>query len=244
MPAVSIVIPTYNERAGIGDLLERICGIFKDARIDGEVLIVDDNSPDGTADVVEDLGTRLPVRVLRRPGKLGLSSAVIDGFAQCGSEILGCMDADLSHDPAIIPALVEAVRSGRADLAVGSRYVAGGGIRDWPLKRRIISKVAVIMGSCLTPVKDITSGYFFLRRSVIEGVHLNPIGFKIGLEIVIKGKYRSVTEVPYVFTDRAAGNSKFNAKEVRNYLVQLLDLIGYRIKHGRPGAYVPPQPQS
>jgi dolichol-phosphate mannosyltransferase len=130
------------------------------------------------------------------------------------------MDADLSHPPELVPALLSAIEDG-ADLAVGSRYVAGGGVEDWPMKRQIVSRVACLMGSVLVPVSDATSGFFALRRSVIDGVTLNPIGFKIGFEVIARGRYRSVVEVPYTFRDRELGASKFGRREVGQYVVQL-----------------------
>lgn len=227
---VSIVIPCYNEKEGIGSLLEAIFEAFESNGIDGEVVIVDDNSPDGTGEEAERLKSKYNLQVLHREGKLGLSSAVIDGFKIAKGDILGVMDADFSHDPKTIPNLVNAIVKDGAELAIGSRYVPGGGIENWPLKRRIISKGAIILGSVFTSVKDITSGFFFLKKEVIEGVALNPIGFKIGLEVIMKGKYNKIVEIPYVFTDRKSGSSKMNMKEVFNYLIQLSDLWKYRRK--------------
>lgn len=225
---VSIVIPTYNESAGIAVLVEKIMERLTRAGIDGEVVIVDDNSPDGTGDVAEQLKERFPVQVVHRAGKLGLSSAVIDGWKVARGDILGVMDADLSHDPVIVPDLVQAIRDDGCELTVGSRYIPGGSIKNWPLVRLILSKGAVLMARPLTPIRDITSGFFFLKRSVIEGVHLNPIGFKIGLEVFVKGRYKKFREVPYTFVNRAQGESKLSFKEIRNYLVQLVDLVWYR----------------
>lgn len=228
MTFVSIVIPTYNESDGITVLVEKIMGHLGAAGIDGEVVIVDDNSPDGTGDVAEKLKERFPVQVVHRSGKLGLSSAVIDGWKVARGDIWGVMDADLSHDPAILPDLVRAIRDDGCELAVGSRYIPGGDIKNWPLIRLILSKGAVFMARPLTPIQDITSGFFFLKREVVEGVRLNPIGFKIGLEVFVKGRYKKFREVPYTFVNRAAGQSKLNWKEIRNYLVQLVDLVWYR----------------
>jgi len=220
----SIVIPTYNESAGIEKLVRRLTELFQGAGLDGEIIVVDDNSPDGTGAIVERLEREgLPVRCLHRPGKMGLSSGVIDGwkFARPDSEILGAMDADFSHDETIVPKMVEAIASGQYDLAIGSRYVPGGGISNWPWRRKITSLVACWLARPLTSVKDITSGFFMVRRSALDGVELDPIGFKIGLEVVIKAKYKRFIEIPYVFTDRVAGESKLSSKEILNYLKQL-----------------------
>ncbi len=226
----SIVIPTYNEAGGIERLIRELDDLFKQNALDGEIIVVDDNSPDGTGAIVDRLATQFPVRCLHRPGKLGLSSGVIDGWrvARPESEALGAMDADFSHDIAILPKLVHALEDGYG-LAVGSRYVRGGGITNWPWKRIVTSKVACALAQPLTRIKDITSGYFLVRRSAIEDVELDPIGFKIGLEVIAKGHYGKALEVPYVFTDRVVGESKLNNKEIVNYLKQLRKLYAGRI---------------
>ncbi len=226
----SIVVPTYKEAGGIERLIVMLDEVFKQNKLDGEIVVVDDNSPDGTGAIVDRLAAAgFPVRCLHRPGKLGLSSGVIDGwkFARPESEALGAMDADFSHDANIIPKMVDALANGY-DLAIGSRYVRGGGIEDWPLQRKITSLVAIALAKPLTPLRDITSGYFLVRRSAVEGIDLDPIGFKIGLEVIAKARYRKALEVPYVFTDRVAGTSKLNQNEIFNYLRQLL-----RIYRGR-----------
>jgi dolichol-phosphate mannosyltransferase len=219
----SIVIPTYNEAAGIEKLLRALGAAFAANGLDGEIIVVDDNSPDGTGDVVERLARELPVRCLHRAGKLGLSSAVIDGWAIARSEstVLGAMDADFSHDVNALPKMAQALESGAYGLAIGSRYVPGGGIANWPKRRIIASRVACWLARPLTNVKDVTSGFFLVRRDALDGVVLDPIGFKIGLEVIAKAHYGKAIEVPYVFTDRVAGESKLNEREIFNYLKQL-----------------------
>lgn len=161
---------------------------------------------------------------------------MIDGWkmARSDSEALGAMDADFSHDARIIPQMVQALQSGDYGLAIGSRYVPGGGITNWPLKRKITSLVAIWLARPLTPVKDITSGFLLVKRSSLEGVDLDPIGFKIGLEVIAKGHYGKAIEVPYVFTDRIVGSSKLNQREIFNYLKQLRKLYGARFLGIRP----------
>src|SRR5580704_12274387 len=227
----SIVVPTYNEAGGIETLLRALDVIFQANALDGEIIVVDDNSPDGTGAIVDRLAKSLPVRCLHRPGKLGLSSGVIDGWkvARKESVALGAMDADFSHDIHALPKMVEALASGRYGLAVGSRYVAGGGIENWPKRRIVTSRVACWLARPLTGVKDVTSGYFLVRREALDGVTLDPIGFKIGLEVIVKGKYGNVLEVPYVFKDRVVGESKLNQKEIWNYLKQLRKLYSARL---------------
>ena len=215
---LSIVVPTYNEAGSIPLLAEGLHAALGGR--EWELIVVDDGSPDGTADIAAALAPRIPVRVVRRAGKAGLASAVVAGFDAARGDVLLVMDADLSHPPEVAPALADAIANG-ADLAVGSRYVTGGGVMDWPLKRRAVSRVACLMGNVLVPVRDATSGFFALRRSVIDGVRLNPIGFKIGFEVIARGHYRTVVEVPYTFRDRELGSSKFGRREIVQYVVQL-----------------------
>jgi dolichol-phosphate mannosyltransferase len=185
-----------------------------------ELIIVDDGSPDGTADLAESYADKHPVVVVRRPGKAGLASAVLAGFAKARGDVLVVMDADLSHPPEAVPRLVSAIEEG-ADLAVGSRYVTGGGTEDWPLKRRVVSRAACLIGNVLVPIRDCTSGFFAIRKSALDGVKLNPIGFKIGFEVMARGRYKKAVEIPYVFRDRELGKSKFGRREIGQYLVQL-----------------------
>jgi dolichol-phosphate mannosyltransferase len=229
----TIVIPTYNEAGGIEKLLRTLDETFRTYGLDGEVVVVDDNSPDGTGAIVDRLSKELPVRCLHRPGKMGLSSGVIDGWkmARAESVALGAMDADFSHDVRALPKMVEAVESGKYGLAVGSRYVPGGGIANWPKRRIVTSRVACWLARPLTGVKDVTSGYFLVRRDALDGITLDPIGFKIGLEVIVKGKYGKAVEVPYTFTDRIVGESKLNQSEIFNYLKQLRKLYLGRLLH-------------
>lgn len=225
---LSIIIPTYNEKEVITDLITGLFSVLNQAQISGELIIVDDNSPDGTADIATELGKSHNIKVVRRAGKLGLSSAVIEGFKSASGDILLVMDADLSHDPAIIPLMYKALAEEGYELAIGSRYVAGGGVKDWPLIRQIISRGACLLGSPVTPIKDVTSGYFAFKRTIIDGVALNPIGYKIGLEIFVKAHYRKYKEIPYIFTDRRAGKSKLTQKVMLHYLAHLKDLFAYK----------------
>jgi dolichol-phosphate mannosyltransferase len=231
----SIVVPTYNEAGGIERLLRGLNEVFTKNALDGEVVVVDDNSPDGTGAIVDALSSELPVRCLHRPGKLGLSSGVIDGwaFARPQSVALGAMDADFSHDINILPQMVAALRDQGYGLAIGSRYVEGGGISNWPKRRIVTSRVACALARPLTPIKDITSGYLLVKREALDGVKLDPIGFKIGLEVVAKAHYGKAIEIPYVFTDRVVGQSKLNQREILNYLKQLGNLYAARLIPGR-----------
>jgi len=231
----SIVVPTYNEAGGIEELIKLVSGIFQANQLDGELIVVDDNSPDGTGAIVDALEASYPVRCLHRPGKMGLSSGVIDGwkFARPDSVALGAMDADFSHDATKIPQMVQALASGTYGLAIGSRYVKGGGIENWPKRRIFTSLVACRLAYLLTPIQDITSGFFLVKRDALTDVKLDPIGFKIGLEVAAKAKYGKALEVPYVFKDRVYGESKLNGKEITNYLKQLRRLYAAKFL-GKP----------
>jgi dolichol-phosphate mannosyltransferase len=225
---LSIVVPTYNERTRLGELVAAVFEVFAAHGIDGELVIVDDGSPDGTGALADELATRHPIQVVHRSGKLGLGTAVIDGFAVARGDILGVMDADLSHPAEALPRLLAALERGPADMAIASRYVPGGGVRHWPLHRQLMSRLACVLARPITPARDATSGYFLVRRPAIEGVRIAAGGFKICLELLVRGRVGSVVEVPYTFTDRAAGESKMSWREATGYLWQLRDLMRFR----------------
>jgi dolichol-phosphate mannosyltransferase len=240
---LSIVVPTYNERTRLGELVEAVFQVFAAHAIDGEVVIVDDGSPDGTGALADDLATRHRIRVVHRPGKLGLGTAVIDGFAAAGGEILGVMDADLSHPPEALPRLLAALDGAGpdgegADMAIASRYVPGGAVRNWPFIRRAMSRLACVLARPITPARDATSGYFLVRRPAVDGVKIAAGGFKICLELLVRGRVASVVEVPYTFSDRAAGESKMSWREATGYLWQLRDLLRARRSRSTPQRYL------
>lgn len=226
---ISIVIPTYNESENLPILIEKITAALDSSNIESRIIVVDDDSPDGTWKTALELkNTYENLEVLRRQDKRGLSSAVLDGFAMSDSPILGVMDADLSHPPEKIPELVEPIIRGDADITIGSRYIDEGGIEKWPLTRRIYSKVATLLVLGLTNVKDPMSGFFFLHRNVIENKQLNPLGFKIGLEVLVRGEHENVIEVPILFGDRVHGESKLGGGVVLDYLLHLSNLYIYK----------------
>lgn len=227
---ITLVIPTYNESQNIPVLLEKVFNVYRDMGIDGGVIVVDDNSPDGTWKVVEDLKEKYTrLGLLRRFNQRGLSSAVMLGFTTSKSDILGVMDADLSHPAEKIPELVRPLIKGEADIVIGSRYIEKGEISNWTLQRKIFSKLATLAVRGLTPVKDPMSGFFFLKREVINNVELSPKGFKIGLELLVKGKYHNVLEVPILFQDRVHGETKLSTKVIIDYLYQVLRLYLYKV---------------
>jgi len=223
-PALSIVVPTYNERDRLEDLVTAIFQAYAAEHVDGELIVVDDNSPDGTGALADDLAKRHRIRVLHRSGKLGLGTAVIAGFEVAGAPIVGVIDADLSHPPQLLPRMLAVMQQLKADVVIGSRYIRGGGTRNWPFGRLLLSRLACVIARPLTPVRDATSGFFLIRRDLARGVRISAGGFKICLELLMRGRPAVVAEVPYVFEGRTAGESKMNLKEAFGYLEQLRDL--------------------
>jgi dolichol-phosphate mannosyltransferase len=230
--ALSIVVPTYNERERLPDLVHAIFQAYSAAGIDGELVIVDDNSPDGTGRFADDLARQYRITVLHRAGKLGLGTAVVAGFAVASAPVVGVIDADLSHPPDMPPRMLAVMNRTSADIVIGSRYIPGGGTRNWPVIRQIMSRLACLIARPLTPVVDATSGLFLIRRDLARTVRISAGGFKICLELLVRGRPASVVEVPYVFSDRAAGESKMNTKEALGYFIQLRDL--WRFQRSQP----------
>jgi dolichol-phosphate mannosyltransferase len=226
---LSLVIPTYNEKENIKKLIKKIQEEFKENKINGEIIIVDDNSPDGTGKILDDLKKKQKnLKVVHRKGKLGLSSAVLDGWKIADGEVLGVMDADLSHPPEKIKELFKTIEKDEADFTIGSRYIKGGKIKGWNLKRKIMSKTATLLSRVYTKVKDPMTGFFMIRREVIQNVNLNPKGFKILLEIIIKGQYENIKEIPITFINRVEGKSKAGTKEIIYYLQNLAGYLPYK----------------
>ena len=193
-------------------------------RLDGELVIVDDNSPDGTGALADELAQRYNLRVIHRAGKLGLGTAVIEGFAAASAPIVGVIDADLSHPPRALPRMLAVMRAHAADMVIGSRYIPGGGTHNWGPGRLFMSRAACMMARSLTPVRDATSGFFLIRKDLAGGVKISAGGFKICLELLVRSRPAVIVEIPYVFEGRTAGESKMNLREALGYLDQLKDL--------------------
>jgi dolichol-phosphate mannosyltransferase len=228
---LSVVIPTYNEIKNVGELVRRLSALLR-ARLGSngfELIVVDDDSPDRTWERATELAADYPqVRVVRRVGERGLSTAVIRGWQVARGEVLGVIDADLQHPPEIMIQLWEQVSQG-ADLAVASRHVEGGGVSDWSLARRILSRGAQLIGLLILPnvvgrVSDPMSGYFMVRRAALQDVELLPLGYKILIETIGRASIQRIAEVPYVFRERAEGESKVTSKLYGEYLRHLLRL--------------------
>lgn len=229
MKKVSIVIPTYNEKENLSPLLSELFNYVDRDKFEAEIIIVDDNSPDGTGDVAEKLKSQYNIKVIHRAGKLGLGSAVREGFAAANGEIIGVMDADLSHDPAYLNKMLDAVSEGGADIVIGSRFQETSVVEGWKWWRRLISETGVFLTRVLTGVRDPLSGYFFFQKCVIDGVQLDTTGYKILLEILIKGKYKKAKEIPFRFRIRKFSTSKLDRKEYWLFLSQILRYSWYKL---------------
>jgi dolichol-phosphate mannosyltransferase len=227
---LTICLPTYNERANLRPMVQALAKVVEEHELDATVLVVDDNSPDGTGKLADELtGESQLVRALHRPRKEGLGPAYLDAFRSAledGAELVLTMDCDFSHEPTDVPRLVEAAE--QADLVIGSRYVPSGGVRNWGLLRRVISRGGCLYAQVLlgTRVRDLTGGFKCYRREVLEQIALERISSK-GYAFQIETTYRAlrthfrVVEIPIVFSDREAGRSKMSRGIVLEAIVRV-----------------------
>ncbi|WP_171648908.1 glycosyltransferase family 2 protein [Ruegeria sp. HKCCD4318-2] len=218
---VSIVIPTYKEVENIPRILSKIDDLRTKSDLDCEVLFMDDDSRDGSVEAVRQSGFEWAQIVVRTKNP-GLSAAVLDGFELAQNPVLVCMDCDLSHPVEKIPALILALSSGQ-EMVIGSRYVAGGSTDDdWGLFRWLNSRIATFLSRPLTSVRDPMSGFFALRKQDFKKAEdLNPIGYKIALELIVKCSFQNIGEVPIEFLDRVAGESKLTISQQLKFIKHL-----------------------
>lgn len=223
---ISIIIPTYNESKVIEPLVNRIHAAL--AGRSYEIVVVDDDSPDGTAAAARLMSGRFPVKVVVRTAEKGLATAVVEGFKYASGDLLVVMDADLQHPPEAIGGLVGQLESG-ADVAVASRYVPGAYFPGLNTLRKLISRGATAIAHLMLPqsrvVSDPMGGFFAFRRGVIDGAELHPLGFKILLEVLVRGRYGKVVEIPITFSERGGGESKLNLRQQCEYLKHVLSLM-------------------
>jgi dolichol-phosphate mannosyltransferase len=226
----SLVVPTYNESQNVEQMVRVLCSLLDHAMPnDYELIIVDDDSPDRTWEIAQQMIPDYPnLRVMRRQTERGLSTAVIRGWQAARGQVLGVIDGDLQHPPEVLLKLLQSVRNG-ADLAVASRHVEGGGTSDWGFVRRFLSRGAQLLGLMILPqvvgrVSDPMSGYFMVRRSAIANCLMNPLGYKILLEVIGRGNVGRITEVGYVFQERQEGESKVTWRQYIEYLMHLAKL--------------------
>jgi len=231
---VSIIIPTYNESENISQVLDSI-GEYLSSNIQTEVVVVDDNSPDGTGKIVEDYINEASdkagytIDVMHRKAKSGLSSAILDGIQHSSGETIVVMDSDFSHPPKIIPQLVEEIRTSGCDIVIASRYTKGGEVSGWSTKRKLISKGATGIAKAGLGVNesDPMSGFFAFKRKILEGIKFDALGYKMLLEILVKTKGAKVKEIPYTFTDRTRGSSKLDSSTMFDFVTSVWKLYRY-----------------
>jgi dolichol-phosphate mannosyltransferase len=230
---LALAIPTLREAENLPVLLGRVRAALEPLGIRYEVLIVDDDSRDGTEEIVTAIAAEDPrVRLLVRKGERGLSGAILHGWQNTDATILGVMDADLQHPPELLPKLVESIENG-SDLAIGSRYTEGGGVGDWNIVRRLLSAAAVWV---TWPIQrtglrahDPMTGFFLVRRTSVEEIAFQKSGFKLLLEVLVRARLQRVEEVPFAFGLRSRGASKANSKVALHYAKLLWRLYNVRL---------------
>ncbi|MDY6936093.1 MAG: glycosyltransferase family 2 protein [Cyanobacteriota bacterium] len=238
-PLFSLVVPTYNERENLPPLLDRLTQLL-DRSLPGEyeLIVVDDSSPDRTWEVAGGLMGQYPqLRVMRRQRERGLSTAIVRGWQVARGEWLGAIDADLQHPPQTLLQLLAELENG-VDFALASRHVRNGGVSEWSFSRRFLSRGAQLLGLLILPevlcrVSDPMSGYFIVRREAIADRRLDPVGYKIAVEVLGRGKIDRIAEVGYVFQERQEGASKVTLRQSIEYLQHLLRLRWHRIPRRR-----------
>ncbi|HEY1160672.1 MAG TPA: polyprenol monophosphomannose synthase [Terracidiphilus sp.] len=230
---LALVIPTLCEAENISHLLDQVRSVLDPLKFPYEILVVDDDSPDGTGVIVSSIALADPrVRLLVRKGERGLSGAILHGWQHTDATILGVMDADLQHPPELLPKLLSSIQDGR-DLVIGSRYTAGGDLGEWNPARKFLSAAAVWVTWPLQRAhlraKDPMSGFFMVRRRCLPQTAFQRSGFKLLLEILVRGQMESVEEVPFAFGLRYRGASKANFKVALDYALLLARLYAGKI---------------
>ena len=234
IPQVSILIPTYNESENIIEFLKSVQKNLPE-EIFSEIIVIDDNSPDGTGKIVEEYIrnngkiSENKIFVINRKGKKGLSSAILDGIHQSKGNNILVMDSDFSHPPKIIPKMIQTLKNSQCDIVIASRYTKGGGIIGWPFKRKLMSKVATKIAKKGLGIKnsDPMSGFFAFKRAIINGIKFDAIGYKMLLEILVKAKGVTVKEIPYTFSNRQVGSSKLSSSIIIDYIKSVWKLYRY-----------------
>jgi dolichol-phosphate mannosyltransferase len=199
---ISIIIPTYNESEFLAGTIRQIFEVLGASKLDGEVILIDDNSPDGTGELAYYLRKFFPnLKTLHRAERLGQVSAILEGLSQVEGNIIGFMDANGHHPPELLPALISPLISGQIDITVASRYVQGGGVSGWPLMRGLLTRWASLLARPITAIKDPLSGYFFVKKSILQGMEFRSTMPVLLLDILGRARFEAVQEIPYIFTE-------------------------------------------
>lgn len=224
---ISIILPTYNEAKNIAILIPLITEQL--SSIKHELIVVDDNSPDGTAKVVRKLQRKgYPVRVFVRKHERGLASATVFGFKQAKYKLISVMDTDLQHNPKYLPQMINEITTTDIDMVVGSRYLKDSAFDKWPIHKKLLSKVGILLTRPLTKIKDPLTQFYIVRKDIVNNVSFLKSGFRTSLEILADRNVTNVTEVPIIFTNRIHGESKIDFKGAVRDLVVLLKLYRKR----------------
>lgn len=226
---ISVVIPTYNESENIVSLIEKMAESFAGSGVEPEFIVVDDDSPDGTAEKAEFLKNDYNLKVIVRKKQRGLATAVVRGWKEAKGRFLAVIDGDLQHPPDIIFHLYNNIKEHGADMAIASRKVVGGGTKDWEFHRIVVSSVATVIAKLFLPItlfkiKDATTGCFMFKKECVNLNELSPHGYKIFLEALTRGRFSKAIEVPYIFSQRSLGTSKMDLRQNLFFLYHLLKL--------------------
>ena len=238
-PFLSLVLPTYNEKATLPQMVPRLISTLERVGCWFEIIVVDDDSPDRTWELATEMASKDPrVRIVRRQGERGLATAVVAGWKVAQGEVLGVMDADLQYPPEGLPQLLEVFADLAVDVAVASRYAPGAKMGPWSFRREVISRGAILLAKLALPralggLRDPNAGYFVLRRRVIENVELRPVGFKILIEVLARGHWQRVVEMPALYEGRKEGASKLGARQSLEFISHLTRLAWETRGRGR-----------
>tara|TARA_B100000029_G_C17591520_1_gene962653 strand:+ start:734 stop:1456 length:723 start_codon:yes stop_codon:yes gene_type:complete len=230
---LTILLPTFNESSTIEKMLDAIRNNLPDG-ISIEILIIDDNSPDGTSNIVnsyfEKSENNFSFKVHTRKNERGLSSAIIDGIRIANGKYVLIMDSDFSHPPQMIETMYHEIDNNELDIVIGSRYIQGGKSEDWPILRKLMSRLANTIPKLILglDVNDSMSGFFIIKKELIKNLTFQAIGWKILLEILVKAKTSKIQEIPYSCKNRDEGESKFSFSIINDYFVLLRILMSYR----------------
>jgi dolichol-phosphate mannosyltransferase len=226
---LTVIIPTFNEAENIERMVVRIDTICKAHDITEEILVVDDNSSDNTIAIIKRLMVNNPfLHLIIRTQNPGLSPSLYDGIVNAKADLVQCIDCDFSHPPEKIPVFYNLLKTEGYDMVIGSRYVKGGEVVNWPIIRRVLSSGAALFSRLLIPhIKDSGSGFFAINRLILTGTILSPRGFRMGFEILGKSHWSRVQEIPIVFKDREFGKSKLKGRIICDFLIQCGSIFHY-----------------
>ena len=230
---ISIIVPTYNEAENICDIIKSIKSNLSE--VNAEIIVVDDDSPDGTGTIVDEYiqstiqKDRHSVSIIHRKNRNGLSAAILNGVESSKGEVVVVMDSDFSHPPDVIPKMLDKIEKTQCDVVIASRYVQGGGIQGWPVKRKLISKAAteIAKKGLGVKAKDPMSGFFAFKKNLIKNISFDAIGYKMLLELLVKTADVNIQEIPYTFTDRKFGTSKLGSSTILDYCKSVWKLYRY-----------------